>query len=135
MVECREHGGNGFGNGLVGKVWVREGRKMQLKTGVRVRGICPEIILALHIADEIYRKYFASELVVTSLVDGVHSAPRSKHYLGQAADLRIWGLEGRVESIVSALKAALGDEYDIIAESDHIHMEFDPVEMKTGSMV
>lgn len=106
---------------------------MQLKTGVRVRGICPEIILALHIADEIYRKYFASELIVTSLVDGVHSTQKSKHYLGQAADLRIWGLEGRVESIVSALKAALGDEYDIVAESDHIHMEFDPVEMKSGT--
>ena len=101
------------------------GEQMQLKTGVKLRGLQPELLLALIVADGIYKKYFARDLVVTSVTDGCHKVG-SKHFVGQAADLRLWGLEGRVESIVSALVAALGEDFDVVPEKDHIHLEYDP---------
>lgn len=98
---------------------------MQLKKGVSVGGIFPEVLLALYIADQVYRDLFKANLVVTSLRDGKHKAG-SKHFSGQAADLRIWGLEDKVGMVVAALSAALGKDYDVVAEVDHIHLEYDP---------
>lgn len=98
---------------------------MQLKAGVRISGIRPEVVLALGVAAEIYQKYFGTVMTVTSVLDGLHR-PGSKHYTGHAADLRVYGLEGRVTAVVDALRAALGEDFDIIPEGDHIHLEFDP---------
>jgi hypothetical protein len=97
---------------------------MQLKTGVDIRKVNPEMVLGLIIADGVFRK-FDAEMVVTSVCDGKHMSG-SKHYLGLAADLRIWGLEGKLDQIVSALKTAMNNNYDVVKESDHIHLEYDP---------
>lgn len=98
---------------------------MQLKTGVKIRGIAPELLLGLFIADRIYKEKFQTEMVVTSVIDGVHMQG-SKHYLGQGADLRIWGLEAKVKVVVNELKLALDENFDIVEEGDHIHLEYDP---------
>lgn len=98
---------------------------MQLKAGVKLSGVRPELVLALGIAAEIYQKYFGIVMTVTSVKDGAHKSG-SKHYVGCAADLRVWGLEGRIVTVVDAIKTALGEDFDVVPEGDHIHLEFDP---------
>jgi len=98
---------------------------MRLKEGVKLAGIQPEIVLALQIAEQIYKDY-GVELVVTSLLDGKHSSPNSLHYVGKAADLRTRDiLANRREEIRKKLADALGNEFDVILEADHYHIEMD----------
>jgi len=43
-------------------------------------------------------------------------------------DLRRWDLDaaGKTSQAVSMLKSQLGSDYDVVLESDHIHVEYDP---------
>jgi hypothetical protein len=81
-----------------------------------------EILLAVVIAHEVFR--IANEtLTLTSCTDGDHKAG-SLHHTGRAVDLRL--PIARREAIVGELKNRLGDEYDVVLEVDHIHVEYDP---------
>ncbi|MCI0349105.1 MAG: hypothetical protein L0Z53_06730 [Acidobacteriales bacterium] len=95
---------------------------LSLKQGVRVLGIRPELLLALMVAESIYRDR-GTRLVVTSLIDGAHSVG-SLHYAGAAADLRL--PPDNAPAVVTLLKEALGADYDVVLEADHIHLEFQP---------
>lgn len=98
---------------------------MKLKDGVTVMGIRPELVLALFIADRIWAG-LGQELVVTSVTDGKHSRT-SLHYAGQAADLRVNYFDAPTrQKAADRLKDALGLDYDVIIEPDHIHLEFQP---------
>ena len=98
---------------------------MKIKPGVRIFGIRPELVLAFHIADKIFEKY-GIELVITSVIDGKHSKG-SLHYIGAAGDMRTRDASEAVSrSITRDLKEALGDDFDVIFEGNHIHMEFQP---------
>ena len=50
--------------------------------------------------------------------------PSSLHYDDNAIDLRKSPVNSN--NIVEALKKALGISYNIVLESDHIHLEYDP---------
>lgn len=93
-----------------------------LKRGVRVSGMRPEIALAIQIADGIWQRQ-DRDLVVTSITDGQHSRT-SLHYAGAAADFRIWNLDA--QKARDELQEALGVDYDVALEKDHIHCEFQP---------
>ena len=98
---------------------------MRLKDGVDLTGVSWRMFHAAVVAEAVYAKYNA-ELVITSARDGKHSA-RSLHYEGLALDLRTRSLMREdVPRVVADMKAALGDDYDVVLESDHIHLEFDP---------
>jgi hypothetical protein len=93
------------------------------KQGVKVRGISAETLLAIQVAHSI----FVAEglnCIITSVSEGKHME-NSLHYKGKAVDLRL-PHRSKVASIVNALRTALTDEYDVVLESDHIHIEFDP---------
>ena len=101
---------------------------MQLKPGVRLLGIRPEVVLGLIAAQEVWRKQ-STELVVTACIDGVHKRA-SEHYSGCAVDLRVHGLPDAAAA-QAELKAALGEDFDVILENagtptQHIHLEFQP---------
>jgi len=96
---------------------------MKIKNGVNLLGIRPEIIIGVLVADSIL-PYYGQDAVITSAVDGKHKRA-SAHASGRAVDLRIWDLQDK-EYAVTQLSEALGDEFDVILESDHIHMEYDP---------
>lgn len=82
--------------------------------------------LALSVADNLSMKLLSRGVVVTSVLDGRHKAG-SKHYEGNAFDLRTWiYTEMEVSLFVGELQRALGVDYDVINEVDHIHVEFDP---------
>ena len=92
---------------------------------VHIAGIRPELVFALFVAEQIYQKY-DKELVITSLVDGRHS-PTSLHYAGCAADLRTnFFTRHGAEIIRDEIRDKLGTDFDVILESNHIHLEFQP---------
>ena len=97
---------------------------MKLKDGVNLQDVSWRMFKAAVIAEEVYCKYGA-ELVITSANDSKHGA-NTLHHKGLALDLRTWSLSGRETQVASELQKALGDEYDVVLESDHIHVEYDP---------
>jgi hypothetical protein len=97
----------------------------ELSSAVRVHGLKPELLLALTIADGVYQRQ-GVELEITSIVDGKHSRG-SLHYVGMAADLRTRTLPaGTAPLVARQLRAALGDDYDVVLEDTHLHVEFQP---------
>jgi hypothetical protein len=96
---------------------------MRCKSGVKLNGIKPEMLVALMVAESVYNER-QNELVITSVVDGKHS-PTSLHYVGYGMDLRTRGLVSP-ESVAGDIKESLTDEFDVIFEGDHIHIEFQP---------
>jgi len=98
---------------------------MKIKEYVNLTGIRPEMLIALMAAQEAYRKRSA-EVIITSALDGQHSAT-SLHYAGCAVDLRTRHLRGtQAQEIADELNAALGQQYDVIYEGNHIHIEYQP---------
>ncbi len=96
---------------------------MTFKSGVQIRGIRPEIAVALSVAS-----LLRTDVVCTSVTEGKHSRG-SLHYVGAACDLRTRHLAPpELASFVRNLRGALTEEFDVVAESDHIHIEFQPKE-------
>lgn len=96
---------------------------MILKKGVKVQDISTEMVLALVIIEPLF-KDITIDMRITSVRDGVHSV-NSKHKLGQAVDLgtRNTDQEELVE-LTQTIRASLTDEYFVLLESNHIHIQF-----------
>lgn len=95
------------------------------KEGVTVSGVWPLLFDAIIITADVYALH-GKELVVTSISDGTHSV-NSFHYKGRAFDCRTrYFTKDEQKDVVSDLKSALGDDFDVVLESDHIHVEYDP---------
>lgn len=98
---------------------------MILKKGVKVQGMRPELFLAILVADGVYTS-LGQELVITSLLDGTHSNT-SLHYTGCGVDFRTrYFKEGQAEKARNDIAGRLTSDYDVILESNHIHLEYQP---------
>lgn len=98
---------------------------MRLKTGV-VLSLEPHFAAQLQIICSIYETVSRVPLVVTSARDGEHISG-SKHYTGNAIDLRIAGLMRQdLDEILRCLRRDLPAGFDVVLEKDHIHVEYDP---------
>ena len=99
---------------------------MRLKKNVNPIGIQAELLLALIIAERVYDEH-GTELVITSLNDSYHSWT-SLHYNGCAADLRVRDFPPSVKhaDVAEQIKSRLTKDYDVIAEANHIHIEWQP---------
>jgi hypothetical protein len=99
-----------------------------IKPGVDLRGLAPQMAIAYCIALDVYREKVGAHCVITSGSDGKHG-PNSLHYSGKALDLRTNSLRPeQVHPVYVSLKTALGTQFDVVLEDDHIHVEFDPKE-------
>lgn len=110
---------------------------MRFKEGVQARRIAngkaitvqPVIWEMLYSVDDVFIKETGQEVTVTSLVDNDPKKPHrddSKHHEGLAADIRTKHLsEAMKRGLVVVLKRALGEDFDVVAEPTHIHLEFD----------
>jgi len=97
---------------------------MIIKKGVNLKGLKPEILLALIIADGLHK-----DMIVTSAVRD--KGPKSLHPYGYAADEVYHGCDHDThKDIVIELKEKLGNQYDVLYHNAgsgwHIHIEFDP---------
>jgi hypothetical protein len=99
---------------------------IKIKEGVSILSLDNKLVLALIVADQVYHAYGCNECVLTSACDGKHGE-HSLHYKGLAIDLRTRNVDPEMlMKIVNTLIINLGEEFDVILENDHIHIEFDP---------
>jgi len=95
---------------------------MLIKAGVDISRLRPEIRKKLN---EIARRVWSiekEELIITSTWEGVHSEG-SLHYADLAVDIR---RHKNGNLVRDTLQYKLGMDYDVVLESDHIHIEYDP---------
>ena len=96
-----------------------------IKDGVSISGIKAPMVTAIAITDS----YFSSihnVLTITSGTEGKHKKG-SLHPDGLAIDIRSNSLSGITKAeVAAALQERLGAQFDVIAETDHIHIEFQP---------
>lgn len=100
---------------------------MRMKRSVAPDAVQPQTWYALGAAEAVYRQH-GHVLTVTSLRDSHETRPASLHNTGMAADTRTRSIPaGTLAAIVRDLKLVLDPQgYDIVLESNHIHIEFDP---------
>jgi hypothetical protein len=101
---------------------------MKIKDGVLMAGLQPIMREVLIQADKIWQE-LGQELVVTSALDGEHSAS-SLHYFGYALDFRIRYFEENEQwqawqRLAQRLEQHSTD-YAVVKESTHIHVEYKP---------
>ena len=101
---------------------------MKRKQSCRVGGTQPEMIIALLLIEPVLNEY-AQELVWTEGTGGKHS-DTSRHYSGNAIDVRTWKLQedGTEEECADKLRTALGTEYRVIIHDTHFHIMFIGIE-------
>ncbi|MFQ5535750.1 MAG: hypothetical protein ACE5EM_13175 [Sphingomonadales bacterium] len=102
---------------------------LKIKPGVRIAGVRAELALAAAVADSVFAAH-GLDCVITSAVEGRHGRG-SFHFNGLAMDLRRRDANeaNNTEAIDSDLKDALGQDFDVVLERNHWHIEFQP---KTG---
>ena len=104
---------------------------LALKPGVRITGMRPEILLAAVAAERVYQAA-GHDMVITACVDGKHVAG-SLHYTGAAIDVRTRDVApAEVTKLIARIKDCLGDDFDVVFEVDHIHVEFQPKQPLSG---
>ncbi len=104
---------------------------LSIKPGVRLLGLKPEILVGLQVAEGVYANH-GWTLRLTSGREGQHTRA-SLHYAGQAVDV---GFPPQLDAtaiprslypaLIAELKAALEEQFDVVLETDHIHIEFQP---------
>lgn len=100
---------------------------MRIKSGEGAARLTYAMALAVMfvIIDEVYKKY-GDEAIITSGIDGKHSVG-SLHYAGAALDFRTRELSSENQQKVrDEIKERLGDDFDVILESNHLHVEWQP---------
>ena len=84
------------------------------------------LLLGLIVLDQVLAKY-SLNCGITSLNDSKHSKT-SLHYADNAADIRTKDWPARIDkaAVVSEMRSRLNHHYDILLESNHIHIEYQP---------
>ncbi len=96
-------------------------------SSVKVEHLCKELIELLPKVDVIYQLFGQPETVITSGNDGKHMR-NSLHYFNRAVDLRTYFFRSEEEKRLVAKRVAeiAGPAFDVVLESDHLHVEYDP---------
>jgi len=98
---------------------------LTLKPDVRITGLRPEIILAIVVAERAYAE-IGCELTLTSGIEGAHGRG-SLHFAGCAVDLRTQNVPaGKLQPLVDKIRTALGADFDVVLETNHCHIEWQP---------
>ena len=110
---------------------------LYLKDCVHINGahFYPEIVRIVDAARATAPLLTDDAVWVTSANDSTHGA-NSLHYKNRAYDIRTKNIscylqrskEDIAKDWVERMKLVLGDDYDVIFERDHIHVEYDPKE-------
>jgi len=104
---------------------------IQLKRGVRLSpGMHPALLIAVLNWHTICERYKV-QCVITSGSEGTHTSG-SKHYNGRALDFRTRCMTpARRKKAETAMRSALGQEFVVLLESDHLHVQWEPIPVPT----
>jgi hypothetical protein len=103
-----------------------------IKPGTRLSGIRPEVVLAIVAAHAVIDE-LGHDCVVTAAIDGKHTTG-SLHYAGAAVDIRTRDLAPEDQKKFEArVRECLGEDFDVIHEADHLHLEFQPKRSLTNA--
>lgn len=72
------------------------------------------------------------EITITSANDGKHMT-NSLHYKNKAVDLRTRDMKN-AKVVGWEIKQYLGNDFDVILEKDHLHIEYQPKKEKGGKI-
>jgi uncharacterized protein YcbK (DUF882 family) len=99
---------------------------IKIKSGVSLKLMTPQMAIAALVVAQVYDAHQINECVITSGSDGKHSK-NSLHYKGLALDFRTRDIKTVIyrKLIAQEIRDALGSDFDVVVESDHIHVEFD----------
>lgn len=107
---------------------------LMLKPSVDIRGLRPEMVVALLVLHDAFRTVAPDvPLVITSALDGDHRVT-SYHYSGLALDIRTKTLTrpqlALIASLVRGSLTTTPKTFDVIIEdqegpNEHMHIEFD----------
>lgn len=100
-------------------------RTLRFKKGVSLAGLQPEALIGIDRCLEIFHDHHSLPMTLTSCRDGGHSF-YSHHYKGLAWDIRVWDIQEKIPQVCNELREALGEEYQVLDEHNHIHVEYDP---------
>ena len=101
-----------------------------LKDGVHINGahFDPAMVRIIDVARETAPMLEKGTVWITSATDSEHMEG-SLHFENKAFDIRIRNIIGHVQDEArlwaERMQVALGDDYDVLLESDHIHVEYD----------
>ena len=101
-----------------------------IKTGVSLKGLQPQMVLAAMAVQQAMQKYGYS-LTITGGSEGGHSTT-GLHPKGLALDFRSKHIQMMDKPyLLTDIKYALGPEFDVLLEfpgaaNEHLHIEFDP---------
>jgi hypothetical protein len=106
-----------------------------LKDGVHINGdhFDQVMVRIIDVARETAPMMEKGTVWITSANDSTHM-DGSLHFNNRAFDIRIKNIIGGAEFTGAAriwaekMQVALGDDYDVLLEHDHIHVEYDPEE-------
>jgi len=98
-----------------------------IKSGVDLSNLQPQMAIAYTIACFVYQKHNVP-CVITSAFDDVHKVNtlHQRDGICRALDLRTNNLQPLdIPLVYSDLKNCLGDQFDVVLDKDHVHIEFD----------
>lgn len=98
---------------------------LRMGTNARFTGLQPPALLGLIVATLQAQDNGAHILWVSSVTDREHSY-NSLHYAGQAFDLVLDPQPSDQRAAADRLGELLGSQFDVIAEGDHMHVEYQP---------
>ncbi len=104
-----------------------------LKDDVIIQGqhFDPVMVRIIDVARETAPMMEKGTVWITSANDSMHMEG-SLHFNNRAFDIRIWNILGHVQDEArlwaERMQVALGDDYDVLLEADHLHVEWDPKE-------
>jgi len=101
---------------------------LAIKEGAKILGIRPEILLAYIIVGDVYHEAKVEADCTLTECTGEKHGKASLHYVGLAIDVRIWSFQTpeELEHIRYTIQKRLGSQYDVVLESTHFHIEFQP---------
>ena len=104
---------------------------LSLKSGVNCAHLSTGVLLGLLVAERVFDA-LGYKLVITSGLDGEHSKT-SLHYAGEAVDLRTRHVQPQhLPLIVDEIRKSLGENYDVVLEATHLHVEHQPRRVDDG---
>jgi hypothetical protein len=93
-------------------------------------GIAPELLLGVMVVNSIYDD-LGIDCVITSITDGKHME-HSRHYLGDAIDIRCKNIPTRLRGdVYTLIKSSLTTDYNVVWEArgkpqEHFHISWKP---------